>query len=416
MTDKISQIENARLQGKLYQRRMYKELVKEKRLEETESIEIAKQEDMDEALLFKAADQEYFAVGQEETAEMIQYAIANNQFAEGASASSDILNAGIQYLLQDEIDAFIDSFDQLKNKKDQFKALAERIANSPEGTEEDALDNGVRMLSSSKAETYLLLLYVQDFLRQRGSREKLFERISQIKDEFERQENGYLFEFFSIQKMVDGMDKGKINNAKFIDQMAQVSAGNVSLENLKQTLEFVRNLFGDDLHKMVSVFMKVRCMQLKTLNAGDTLSPEERVELSQLMRQENLIIVLNTVYNQAKKSVEKLKKFGTLQEKYGELLSQLLALTESMFISADSIINVSKVLGLNGTDKQTLNSLLSELIRLYTAAPVEIFNTPATRIKVLDSLRSVTVKIAPEQKEVKQLSFLKSRNKTIKFV
>lgn len=419
MSDKISQVEkptNAAFWDKMNQRRVFKQRIKQERIEESQAVEIAKQEDLDEALLFRAGESDYFAVGQEETTDFIQYAVQNSQANQTVSDSSDILNnAGIQYLLQDEIDAFIDSFDQIKNKKDEFKTLAEKIANAPEGTEEDVLDAGVKALCSSKAEIYVLLLYVQENLRQRGSREKLFERISQIKEEFEKQENGYLFDFFSIQKMVESLNNSKVNNAKFIDQMAQVSSGQVTLEGLKQTLEFVRGLFGDDFHKMVSVFMKVRCMQIKKINK-QFLSTEEKSELSNMMRQENLIIILNTLYNQSKKSVEKLKKFGPIQEKYGELISQLIALTESMFISADSVVGVSKILGLSQTDKQALNTLLSEMIRIYTGAPVVIFNNHANRIKILDALRGVTTKISSDQKETKSLSFLKSRNKTIKFV
>jgi hypothetical protein len=419
MAEKISQVErpsNAALWEKMYHRRMVKQNLKDKINEANEVAEIAKQEDMDEALLFQAADNEYFAVGEEQTNNFIQYAVLGNQANIAPSDSSDILNnAGIQYLLQDEIDSFIDSFDQIKNKKEQFKTLAEKIANSPEGTEEDVLDAGVKLLCSSKAETYILLLYVQEFLRQRNSREKFFERISQIKDEFEKQENGYLFEFFSIQKMVESLNNSNINNAKFIDQMAQVSSGQVSLESLKQTLEFVRGLFGDNFHKMVSVFMKIRSMQLKKIKS-EFLSPEERSELVNMLRQENQIIILNSVYNQSKKSLEKLKKMGPVQEKYGELIAQLIALTESMFISADSVVGISKILGLDQADKKSLNTLLSEMIRIYTVAPVAIFNNQANRMKTLDSLRAVTTKISPEQKETKQLSFLKSRNKTIKFV
>jgi hypothetical protein len=215
--------------------------------------------------------------------------------------------------------------------------------------------------------------------------------------------------------MVESLNNSNINNAKFIDQMAQVSSGQVSLESLKQTFEFVRGLFGDNFHKMVSVFMKIRSMQLKKIKS-EFLSPEERSELVNMLRQENQIIILNSVYNQSKKSLEKLKKMGPVQEKYGELIAQLIALTESMFISADSVVGISKILGLDQADKKSLNTLLSEMIRIYTVAPVAIFNNQANRMKTLDSLRAVTTKISPEQKETKQLSFLKSRNKTIKFV
>lgn len=419
MTERVSQVDaTAALNHKLFNRRILQSRMKERIEESREITEIANRESADSA--YFQSEQDYFISGQQDTENYVHYSVLNEQIknaTQQASKMNEIIkNAGAQYLLSSEdIDAVIDSFGDGKTKKDQFKSLAEKIADAPEGSEEDLLDSAVKSVCSSKAEIYLLLLYVLEYIKSRESKKKLLERFEQIKEEFEKQENGYLFEFFSIQKMTENITQSNVNTAKFINQMAEVSSGSVSLENLKQTLDFVRGLFGDDFHKMVSLFMKIRTLQLQKINK-QFLAQEEKSELSNLLRQENLIIILNTLYNQSKKSVEKLKKVEPLQEKYGEFISQLITTIDSMFISPDSIAMIGKTLGIKPENKQLLNTLLSELLRIYIAAPLVIFNNQANRIKLLDTLRSITTKILPVQKEGETLSFLKKKKKLIKFV
>lgn len=321
----------------------------------------------------------------------------------------------MKYLAGEEVEQLLSELDPKGEKKAKFEELTNKLSGAQEGTEDSLIDSYARNACSNKADIYMMLCYVSEGLSARKARERLLQRLKQIIDAFERQESGYLFEFFSMQNMPGATGKSPVN-ATFMDKMANLSSGHIQIDSLKQTFQFVCQILPEgELSKMVSLFMKVRAKQLKKMQSAN-LSREDKEEMLKLLKEERNLIMLNSLYSNCKRMVSKLKKTTEVQEKYVDLLNHIISVLETSLVSGDGIQNLGRAIGVKVGEAQGL--FIRYLATIIEKAPIQLFQSDAARVKVLEALSRLKIASDAQNKPsaTPGLSFLHKRPERIRNV
>ncbi|MES2615809.1 MAG: TyeA family type III secretion system gatekeeper subunit [Bdellovibrionota bacterium] len=315
------------------------------------------------------------------------------------------------YLTGEEINLFLEFIDVEGKKKQEFQKLSDQLEKSREGEEESLIDDAARnVCKNNKAEIYLMLCYLFEDLIHKKGKEKLRDRLKKIIAAFERQESAYLFNFFSFQSILQASPNSSVN-ASMLDKMANISAGNIKLNSLRQSLQFIAQTLPDkDMYKMVSLFMKFQAKNLKkisTLNEGR----EGKEELANILQQERNLIILNSLYNQCKRVFFHLKKVTPIDEKYADFMAQVITIIESSVVSIDTLQNMEKLIGIKQITLQINRVFVKNFEAMLAKMPQPIFYSEAMREKLLDSLKNITRNIDKLlEPKSSGLSFLRTKN------
>ncbi len=310
---------------------------------------------------------------------------------EEAKLASDPLK--VVNLTSEELSTFFEFIDGSGKKRAQFDELAENLMTAGEGQEEGLIDQGARVIcSNNKSEIYLMLCYLLENLVRKKAKEKLQERLKKIIDSFQRQESAFLFSYFSFQNMVKEADNSAINS-NLLDKMANISAGNIKLNSLRQSLQFVAQSLPDkDMYKMVSIFMKFQAQGLKKIS---TLSEgrEGKEELANILQQERNLIILNSLYNQCRKVFSQLKKVTPIDEKYSEFMMQVITVIESSVVSLDGLQNMERFLGITKITLEINRVFIKGFKNMLSKMPQPIFYNESMREKLLENMNNIINKI-----------------------
>lgn len=323
----------------------------------------------------------------------------------------------MKYLAGEEVEQLLSELDPKNEKKAKFEELSNKLESAQEGTEDSLIDSYARTACSSKADIYLMLCYISESLSARKARQRLLDRLKQIIDAFERQESGYLFEFFSMQNMPGATGKSPVN-ATFMDKMANLASGHVQIDSLKQTFQFVCQILPEgELFKMVSLFMKVRAKQLKKMQSA-YLSREDKEEMIKLLKEERNLIMLNSLYNNCKRMVSKLKKTTEVQEKYVDLLNHIISVLETSLVSGDGIQNMGRGIGIKPGANDAQGTFIRYFATIIEKAPIQLFQSDAARVKVIEALNKLKIASDAQNKpnSTPGLSFLHKRPERVRNV
>ena len=406
------------------QRRLRHQIADQKK-EQTNEIQSENQRShMDEEFFTEIASEQYFAkdVSQESVqsrsdivAQRRETYVKNamKQNANQLQLSDDLQDSVLQKdgLNAEQVESFLDIIDVGGHKKQKFTELAEKLMTCREGEEEGLIDKtAIEACGDNKGAIYLMLAYVSEYLGNKNAKEKLKERLKKIMDSFERQESGYLSSFFSFQEVLKSNPESQISGA-MLDKMANISAGNMKLNSLRQTLQFIGQSLPDkDMHKMVSIFMKFQAKSLKKI-ASLSEGREGKEEMANILQQERNLIILNSLYNLCRKLFTQLQKSTHVDEKYGEFMLQVINIIESSVVSADNLQNMERIMGTKDMNMKVRRSFINGFQGLIGKMPQPIFHSEAMKEKIIESLKNIMTNIDKLlEPKSKGLSFLKHRS------
>jgi hypothetical protein len=399
-----------RQEDKNLQRRMVKQHLKEIQIEE--KIDARKE---DQNYFEEITREQFFPNGN--SLHNTQESVSSQMRAIYENVYSDVTIAtnadAMTYLSGEEVEMFLKFLDVNGSKKTKFDEISAKLVTSSEGEEESIIDNAARLIcAGNKAEIYLMLCYLYEDLNRKKVKEKLQDRLKKIIDAFERQESSYLFNFFSFQNILKTSPNANVN-AALLDKMANISSGNIKLNSLRQSLQFIAQSLPDhEMYKMVSLFMKFQAKGLKKIN-GLNEGPEGKEELANLLQQERNLIILNSLYSQCKKVFKQLKKVTPIDEKYSDFMGQVITVIESSVTSVDGMQNMQKLIGVKQITLQINSVFVKAFMGLLSKMPQPIFYNEAMREKLLESIRNIQRNIDKLlEPKSNGLSFL--RNKSYK--
>ncbi len=323
-----------------------------------------------------------------------------------------------KYIAHQELESLLSFFedDNLSFKK--VDGLIDEMVKVDEAQAEILLAKFLNNSKLSIAQIYMILNYIIDNIaKKRRDKKRLTDLISVLLKRLEHQESGYLFEFFSLLAHPEIKKDISLMNG-----LASISSGNVTVNSVKQMLNFVQNNLGGDFENMVSSCLNNRASILKRLTVGE-INFEQKTELAEYIKFEKILITLHSLYikafNFSKLSSESQEKI-VLVDDYYKLLSSLIGLAENALVSEISINNFFKQIIKNPS--QLTPGFLNKLLRLYDNFPMLVYNdTPQQKTKVLDGIRLLAKSLASKEVLQPKFAFLKNdvfvnkKNNKIKF-
>ena len=354
---------------------------------------------------------------------------ANNEGSEIISEgiAEDILDQNTlaafssRYLSGDEITSLFEFYEDA-NFQEKAQALSDELLNCSDGAELDLLNNLLIKGQFTTSQSYMLLCYIMAQLHAK-KRKRLFDKqLSEWLQRFEEQESAYLFEFFSLKNNKQINQQIKQHN---LGQLAQLTSAKEQTNTIKQTIELIAKTFDNKFDNMVSLYMKLRAMQINQLTK-DKLNIEEKAKLFELVNLEKLLMIVNSVYIKQRLfhkqlADAKLGVDGVVGASCSQALTATVTLCESSFVSELTIDKLSKKWQLNELTGQSYVRLLTELITFLHTLPLALFNhNPANIQKIVSGIRSLIVdksqNIATTKSSGTGLNILKPKSKLIKYV
>lgn len=398
-----------RYEGLLRKNRINRERVKEAR--ETEKLEktnyFAQQEEV---------SGEELAKGMQHLDNPVQNLSNIYQKIVGSSRDAEEINFKLQYLIAEDLEFLFNIIEDNSVKKRQINELIDRIELSAEGGEFEEITKFLSRSSNNIGETYLMICYILEVLRQRRAKKKLQQRLQELIKKYESENSEYLLVWSNLSNFFN-KDQASV---KFFDGLAKLSSGTLSVNNLKQVLYFIRDTFDGDFTNLISTYMKVRASQIKLLTHNDKLQFEERNKFIELIRTEKYLLVVNSMYQRSKIFInELLNNEFAVKENYHDLLWQILTLTESSYISELSINNLSKSIIVGDISDSQYIGLLKRLVNLLRKMPNEIYQggNKDVQKKIFEGIHNILINKNKQLTNTTQsYSLLKKKSKLLEFV
>lgn len=310
-----------------------------------------------------------------------------------------------KFLNETEFNVLLEAFEDHELLKDKFNELHEAIENTSDNDETQILNQFFIKNKLNKAQMYMSLQYIFNKLQRKNYKKSLQKKLSKWLSQFETQESGYLFEFFSINNC---KVSNKFSTAQ-LDTIAKVNSGNININNLKELAITIDNVLNGSFDNSVSIFIKLRAHQLQYTN---NMNFEDKAKFVEIYKLERNLIILNSTHNKLKLLKEKLSKnkIEIRSSNLGTIMATL-NLIESNFISEISLNNLINAWQIKINNNSFL--FLNYLISLINKLPIELFNNNKNTIKKLnDNLRTI-LKIRSNKEndldEHTELIFLKKR-------
>lgn len=393
-------------------------------------------EDLIDVSLFENQNSTDFIIDHERNQRITSYVLEESSAPEASEANEALLLADEEafkqtftsrYLSTDELEILLDHYEFSEDDKNDIKKLIEQVIDATEGSELSLLNSMLQKTKLNKAQLYLALNYVMEELRRRRAKKRFLQQLKRWSLVYENQESGYLAEFFALAKNKALVNK--ISDKCNLDALANLNSGGVINGGIKQTIQLVAELFDNNYASMVSLFMKLRAQQLILL-ATDTVNPETKAKLHELLSLEKNLIILHSTYLQHsdfKTNLHKLikdnpeKSNSWLESKQNSILTATVSFCETNFVSDLAIDRLLRDWGLADAIKSSNNSFLYDLILFVHKLPLALFKDNAVNIqKITDGIRGVmrdkntATSIATSKAQA--VSFLNPKRKKINYV
>lgn len=306
-----------------------------------------------------------------------------------SAAEAFQLNASFiaKYAAEVEIEQLLEFFDDNQTSKTDINRLSVDLLECEEGEFATKLDLSITAKRLSIAQIYLLLSFLYSELKKRDGKKFKLNLVYSLLKDLEQQNSAYLLEFFRLSQ--HPIIKG---NNKLATAFADLSGGMVSIKNIRQILNFVRDNLDGDYTNLVSKAIELRMGAILRLK-HNMKNYEAKTELIEIMSFEKNLVLLNTTYNllfNFKKNLEENKKLMVSND-YCQAIEAILGVCESPIISDMVLRNFWKMFLV-----QTANSLpeniAPSLILFFQQLPDAIFHNAATQhLKVVEGLRKAMI-------------------------
>lgn len=290
-----------------------------------------------------------------------------------------------KYAAEVNIEDLFEFFDDNGITKTEIDKLSLELLECEEGEFADKLDFYVTTKKLSLAQIYLLLNFLYSELKKQERKKfKLSLAHSLLKD-LEQQNSAYLLEFFKLSH--HPVIKG---NSKLAAAFADLSGGLVSIKNIRQILNFVRDNLDGDYTNLVSKSIELRMGAILRLKESSK-NYETKTELTEIMSFEKNLILLNTIYKlvlRFKKNLQESKNI-LITDDYCQAIDAILGICEAPMITEMLLRNFWKMF-LAQNANFSLEGVSSAFIIFFQKLPDGIFhNTIAQHLKVVEGLRKV---------------------------
>lgn len=290
-----------------------------------------------------------------------------------------------KYAAEVNIEELFEFFDDNGITKTEIDKLSLELLECEEGEFADKLDFYVTTKKLSLAQIYLLLNFLYSELKKQERKKfKLSLAHSLLKD-LEQQNSAYLLEFFKLSH--HPVIKG---NSKLAAAFADLSGGLVSIKNIRQILNFVRDNFNGDYTNLVSKSIELRMGAILRLKESSK-NYETKTELTEIMSFEKNLILLNTIYKlvlRFKKNLQESKNI-LITDDYCQAIDAILGVCEAPMVTEMLLRNFWKIF-LAQNANFSLDGISSAFIIFFQKLPDVIFhNTTTQHLKVVEGLRKV---------------------------
>jgi hypothetical protein len=200
---------------------------------------------------------------------------------------------------------------------------------------------------------------------------------------YANQNSSYLFEFFSL-----------ISNPKVAQQLARFNIESIAAINsevthiggIKDTLQLITDSFNGEFDNLVSIYMKLRANQLSYLGAVN-VNRENKSKLVSLIKIEQYLIIVNSLFCCQRKRLTELAKLGLMQAEpldkvyMSTVLHATVNFCESSFITKLAVQKLFETWGMNNLTNSQFKSALYHLIGFLRDLPIILFKNKPEHLK-----------------------------------
>jgi hypothetical protein len=175
---------------------------------------------------------------------------------------------------------------------DEFESLSKKIEDCDEGQELSILNGVFEVKEISNAQKYYLLMFLHQKLKQNPEKENFSKTLQSYILQFEEQNSGYLFEFFSL---IDNDKVTKQFSPDAIDALASINSAELNINDLRTCINVIEQISGNDFSHIISLYMQSRVHQLRALKAY-TGSHDDKSKLYELLSFERNLVQIHSLY------------------------------------------------------------------------------------------------------------------------
>ncbi len=360
-----------------------------------------KEEDHEDALLFKRV------LEQKAQIELKQQQQTQTSNVVSTNRYLDELGEA-KYIESEDLDQLFEFFEMDKFSFDSIDPLIDKVGNMEDGLVEQELAGFFNANQFTKAQIYMMLNYIYNELtKKHKNRKALLAMIFGLLKQFENQESGYLFEFFSIL----GNSQLKEVNTKLINGMASINSGSIAIVSIKQMLSFIRETLNGEFENLVSSCIKHRLHILKRVAIKDATF-EQKTELAEYLRFEKTLIAVHSIYLKA----HDLRKDSAEQIKYIDnnfnFVSAVANFAEIANITEMAINTLCKQIVVIQDMSKINHVFIKRLAYFYSKLPMLIYNNlDERREKLMAGLRDFSEQMRKRESVGAKFSFLKQSSR-----
>lgn len=345
-----------------------------------------------------------------------KYVLSANNFSGVTAESYDpdvISNLLASYMSSSEIDVMFDYVDGNEISRSDVDDLLEKISGADEEESSGIISEFFDGSELGTEVIFAVLTYLYEELsKKEQKKKKTLALLQKLLDKFFKQNSAFLAEMFQMK------DHPKIKQSpKLSVGLANLSAGNVSIDSLKQAIGFVTEYLDADFEKIVSKCLRLRMHTLSRMTKSK-LTFEDKTELGGFLRCEKNLIIINSIFMRFEKFREVAEQEILVDNKLSASTTE--SLNSIVEFAENSVLNSLILRGLlngMGFDKKFHGDLRlrTKLVELFQRLPMALFEDDnKKRQKLIESMRTFKVNTETENKNV--FSFIKQNKSRIKLV
>lgn len=345
-----------------------------------------------------------------------KYILSTNNFdnVTAESYNPDVIsNLLASYMSSTEIDVMFDYVDDGDISKSDVDDLLDKISSADEeaatGIISEFFDGAE--LGTGVIFTVLTYLY-EELAKKEKKKKKTLALLQQLLEKFSKQNSAFLAEMFQMKNHPQIKQSPKLAAG-----LANLSAGNITIDSLKKAISFVDKYLDADFKKIVSKCLRLRMHTLSRITKGK-LTFEDKTELGGFVRCEKNLIVVNSIFNSFDKFRDEVKQ-NILADKNllgnnVEPLNSLVEFAENTMVNSFILKNLLTGIGFDKNFHSDLR-LRSKIVELFQHLPMALFEDDnKKRQKLIEGLRTFKINASTEEKQT--FSFIKQQKKLIKLV
>jgi hypothetical protein len=318
--------------------------------------------------------------------------VVSNEIIENEINTNLIENFTTKYVTADELELLIEYFDDNNNLLKDMDTLCNDISNSSENSETNILNNFIVSRSLNQGQIYMIISYVMEKLRQNQEKLTFLRKLQKWIKKYEYENSGYLFDFFNIIGNKDLNNK----NIKSVDVLAKFSSENISTSGLKKTIEQISIISDNKFDGIVSLYMKLKVEELKSISKHEILNLEAKAKLNELITVEKTLIIINSIINNQKLFVKDLINENFVDKSLWEninlkdLLLGIVNFCEANFIVKMTIDKYLSNLNIVNIDNLKYTKIIYLLMNIIKKLPKDLFSYKSEKVKdLIDKLNII---------------------------